>query len=60
MSDKPMTMGDLMNKFLAMPELKPSTPVIFEIIENGDNGTANWALDEVEVRNGFVVLKSID
>ena len=60
MSDKPMTLGDLMNDLLGRPELKPSTPVIFEIVENGDAGTANWAVDEVETKNGFLVLKSID
>lgn len=60
MSDKPLTLGDLMTSLLERPELTPSTPVIFEIVENGDAGTANWAVDEVEVRNGFLVLKSID
>ena len=60
MSDKPMTLSDLMTELLLQPRLSPQTPVIFEIIENGDAGTASWAVDEIEFRNGFVVLKSID
>ena len=59
MSDKPYTLSDLMTDLLLQPRLSPNTPVIFE---HADNGVVkeSHSVDEIEFRNGFVVLKSID
>lgn len=58
MGDKPMTIDELFDELDKVEDKR--TPVIFEIVENGDAGHTNWSVDQIEMRNGFAVLKSID